>query len=1117
MKENEQSSQAFKSHVLLVDKINRLRKKQKVFNLFGSLIRWSLLCLWIIIILGGIETRVWFPPTVRSGLGFIALVIFVVAGILWPARSFYSLVFNRKFPEDIELSLRVGEAFPSVKDRMANAIQVYRKKDLPEYGTSEVLAEASLVDAARDTDPFEFKKAVDFSGTIRPLRVLILTLAAVILLAAVSDSWRYGLFRMMHPSQFYKRLSAFEWTVLPGNEKIIQGDPVEIFARFTGSLPKRVILFMETENEHQTSQQLNEPYLFTLASASRSFRYWMRADREESPRYFIQVRKRPMIGRLQMKIFPPGYTRLGLQAMAPDMGDAEVLNGSMIDLEIVSTKPLDSAAMDLEDGSTIPFQIDGNQASTRFLIGKEMHYSLSLKDTSGLSSDNPVRYSIRLRPDLFPIARILSPDGNTDLGEGMKVELLLDAEDDFGLTQGRIGYWVSKNAVSGEPTDTAFVSVPLDPERTSQFQTDWIWDLSVVELFPEDVVSYFFEVRDNDAVSGPKRGRSQVLTVRFPSIQEMFEEIETEQDRQTASLEGLLEQGRQLQNEMDRLDEALKSGKDISWENRKNFQEGLEKQESMEQEFQSLKDHLTEITEKLSQQNLAMETLEKYKELQNLYEEIATPELREAMDRLQESLQQIPEDQLRNELQKLQLSQEMFLQSIERTLNLLKRLKVEQKIQELIKRTDDLVQRQESLNRDLGDPGARSREDLSEDQGRIKNDANAFQQEMESLYQQMEQLKGMPMMDMESIMAKMDSTGIPDQLSRMQMDIYEGRLDVAAQRGGRSAADMNSMKEMLERMLDRMGKKNKERVQESLRRASYRLLQVSAEQEALSRQITNGSISRESAAERQASIQTGLSQIADSIYQISQETFSISPQIGKSLGMAKSSMSRSMQALSQSDQNVTGEQARSSGLVHQAVLAIQEVSEGLDGQSGSAAEDFLAGLDQIGGQQAALNRALMDLLGQGSLSPQAQAAMQRLAAQQRAIKEHLEKLISDHGEMSNITGRLDDVAQEMGSVLEDLNRRRPGQNTLERQEKILSRLLDAQKSLNQRDFSRDRKATTGTDIIRRSPGPVTSATVEWMERVRRDLLRLGREGYSPDYEMLIRQYFEALSREPEGD
>jgi hypothetical protein len=38
-----------------------------------------------------------------------------------------------------------------------------------------------------------------------------------------------------------------------------------------------------------------------------------------------------------------------------------------------------------------------------------------------------------------------------------------------------------------------------------------------------------------------------------------------------------------------------------------------------------------------------------------------------------------------------------------------------------------------------------------------------------------------------------------------------------------------------------------------------------------------------------------------------------------------------------------------------------------------------------------------------------------------------------------------------------------------------------------------------------------------MERIRRDLLRLGREGYSPEYEMLIRQYFDALSRQKQGN
>ena len=1117
MKEIGYSAQAYRKHILLGDKIHGLRKRQKTADLNESLLRFFLFVLLITVVLGCLEAYAWLSPKARSFFVLAAAILIVIAGVYGPARKIRDLLFRRRLQDDVELSLKIGEAFPAVKDRLANAIQVYRAKDAQSSGTSKALAEASLLDAARDSDAFEFGKAVDFSGTVRPLRFLVLTVFAAVLLALLSDSWRSGLYRMFHPARAFTRPSIYEWTVLPGNARIVQGDPVELSACFTGPAPASVTLIMETESGRQNTMQLKDPYTHRIEAASKNFRYWMQAGREESPRYFIQVRQKPMISRLQMKIVPPVYTRLALQDMAPDMGDAEVLKGSMIELALVSTAPLHSARMDLEDGRTLSLQTDGVQASVRFRVEKEIHYTLTLMDTSGLSSDNPVRYAIRLRPDLFPVARILYPEGNTDLGEGMKVDLLLDGEDDFGLTSGRIGYWISRDMASGDGSDTSFMRIPIDPGWAGHFQKEWTWDLSAVELFPEDVVSYFFEVSDNDAVSGPKRGRSQILTVRFPSIQELFEEIEAEQDRQTASLEDMLEQGRRLQDEMNRLDEALKSGREISWENRKNFQDGLQKQASMEKELQSLGEHLNEITGKLSQQNLAVETLEKYKELQNLYEEISTPELREAMNRLQESLQQIPEDQLKNELQKLQLNQEMFIQSIERTLNLLKRLKVEQKIQELIKRSEDMVQKQDSLNRDLRDAGDRSREELSGDQERIKKEADSFQQEMESLHGQMEQLNGMPLMELESIMAKMDSIGMMDQLSRVQMDIQQGRMDSAARRGSRSAADMMSMKKSLEQMLERMGRKNRERIQESLRRASYRLLQVSAEQEELSRQITNGSISRSRAAERQASIETGLSQVADSIYQISRETFSISPQIGKALGMAKASMSRSQQTLSQSDQNVAGEQARSSGLVHQAVLAMQETSEGLDGQSGSGMEDFLAGLEQAGAQQAALSRALAELLGQGNLSPQAQAAMQRLAAQQRALKDRLEKLIRDHGDMPGIAGRLDDVAQEMERVLEDLDRRRPDRRTIDRQEKILSRLLDAQKSLNQRDYSRDRKATTGSDIIRRSPSPVSLETAEWMERIRRDLLRLGREGYSPEYEMLIRQYFDALSRQKQGN
>jgi len=82
--------------------------------------------------------------------------------------------------------------------------------------------------------------------------------------------------------------------------------------------------------------------------------------------------------------------------------------------------------------------------------------------------------------------------------------------------------------------------------------------------------------------------------------------------------------------------------------------------------------------------------------------------------------------------------------------------------------------------------------------------------------------------------------------------------------------------------------------------------------------------------------------------------------------------------------------------------------------------------------------------------------------------------------------------------------------TLNKQERILSRLLDASVSMNERDFEKKRESKTGTQYKRPSPLPIDLTTQEGKSKVMSEQQRALQQGYSKDYELLIRRYFEAL-------
>jgi hypothetical protein len=164
----------------------------------------------------------------------------------------------------------------------------------------------------------------------------------------------------------------------------------------------------------------------------------------------------------------------------------------------------------------------------------------------------------------------------------------------------------------------------------------------------------------------------------------------------------------------------------------------------------------------------------------------------------------------------------------------------------------------------------------------------------------------------------------------------------------------------------------------------------------------------------------------------------------------------------------------------------------------------------MAGQQQGINEETQ-MLGIGKAGQQ--AAMQRMAARQQQLRKSLEQLRSEIGEGSQKSGDLGGIAKDMDEVIKDLQQNRILRKTLERQQRILSRLLDAQKSLRTQDFKKERKSKTADDFIRESPGQLPGHLGEKRSLLQENLEKALKEGYTREYEELIRQYFELLSKE----
>ena len=137
-----------------------------------------------------------------------------------------------------------------------------------------------------------------------------------------------------------------------------------------------------------------------------------------------------------------------------------------------------------------------------------------------------------------------------------------------------------------------------------------------------------------------------------------------------------------------------------------------------------------------------------------------------------------------------------------------------------------------------------------------------------------------------------------------------------------------------------------------------------------------------------------------------------------------------------------------------------------------------------------------------------QQMMEQLQEQQEKLQQQLNELLSQNPGKQN--SGLSQSSKDMEEVIKDFRNKQVDRKTQERQERILSRMLDSQKSLTKKDYSEKRKSTIANEILYDGPTGLPS------DLGQKDLLLINamnsalEEGYSIEYQKMIKKYFRNL-------
>ena len=224
------------------------------------------------------------------------------------------------------------------------------------------------------------------------------------------------------------------------------------------------------------------------------------------------LRRQPITGDVELTYRYPVHTGLDVRTIPSSTGDVSAPQGTEVTVKTRADRDVEGAALVLNPGGKrVPLRVERRELTGSFVVNESGTWHVVFLDGNEVVAEGPDQ-SITVEADQPPQARITAPIDGLELDPSKQaVTLKFDASDDYGLSALDLVF----NPEGGEAKR---VSLKPDDGRTTR--GSFVWDLAPLALRPGQQVSYYLEATDNDAVKGPKKGRSATLHLKLYSSAE---------------------------------------------------------------------------------------------------------------------------------------------------------------------------------------------------------------------------------------------------------------------------------------------------------------------------------------------------------------------------------------------------------------------------------------------------------------------------------------------------------------------------------------------------------------------------------------------------------------------
>ena len=1143
----------------LIHKIRNAKHKEESLEISSALISSVSISVFLILVASILELIAEGDRTFRASLAIASLLLAGGVFVFNFRKFIYHRFVNRQENKDDYIALRVGAVYPELRDTLSNALQIFRTAETSR-GTSPELAFAAFGNIAKVAVDKDFNAIIDYeSHKKRFLIFFAIALVSILSFIVFPKALGGAFYRVAHFTQSFLPPAPFLLDISPLSYKAMKGDNIEIKVKINGKVPEKAYIFVKEEGQenfdrYELKKSDSLEYSFPIQSLKKSLEFYASApwltESVNTQVGRITVVDKPFIRSFSGDLINPAYSNLAPKRFDESSADISALRNARVNINLIASKDLNSAricfikGMDslkqASDTAYYNMQINGVKADGGFNVTVSGTYFIQIVDINGEQNAEPVKYKVISLDDLPPSISLLSPSGDARIGENALLAIKVAIADDYGFSGLKLKYKLVESKYAAPEKDYKSIDIPLLSNELT-LEVPYLWDLNKLGISPEDKYEYYLEVYDNDRAGGPKSAKTQTLTVRLPSLEEAIESADKDQDKVQKDLEKIYKEADELKKEVEETTRQIqKKDKPLDWKEQKKLENIQKKQEELQAKLNSARESLEKTTQELQQNKaLSEETMQKYMELQKLMQDVATPEMKQNMQKLQDAMKKMSPEQMKEALKNFQFNEEDFKKNIERTMKMLQRLQAEQKMDALAKRADEMEKKQDELAKQTenANPNDKNKMDeLAKRQENLKDDLKDIKSNAKELEKIMKEIgKDMPLKQMSEMQKEMGESGMEQDMNDAQNEMKKGDNQKSKESQKSASKKMKKMASKMRDMKKEMERKSSKEAERQMKKNLDDMLELSKEQEKLqdaTKSMDWNSTQFPKSAQKQADMKDALSSVINNMAALSQKSFAVTPDMAKNLGEALSQMQAAMDNLAgRNPQSSLKSQENAMAAMNSAAQKMQAAmakmkgkgscdnpggeGEG-EGEGESQGQGTMQKLQRLAAQQQAINQSMQQQMGQGGeqSAMQKQAEMGRLSKEQGSAQKSMEELAKEQkqvgGERKKGLGSLDKIAEDMKQTAREIEQGNITPETMKRQDRILSRLLDATRSMNDRDYEDKREAKSGKEKAKKSPAEIDLNAQEGKSKALQELLNSVRNNYNRDYETLIRLYFEKL-------